>query len=225
MPFGKAGDDLSETSNQKQELPAQYPYVADDVLAVCKPRPGVWLDVGAGPGGLGLALAACSPESVIILLDPSKDALEKALAAADEQGFRARVVTVIGSAEDMPLPDACVDLVVSRGSVFFWQDRPQGIREAHRVLRPGGKAMIGGGLGRAYPARARREFIRRRRDGARKHGGDALRSFQEVRSRDTFQRWAKEAGLADFEVVGEPALPEDASDAPLGMWLRFQKKE
>ncbi len=85
--------------------------------------------------------------------------------------------------------------------------------------------MLGGGLGKTYPTWARREFIRRRREGVRKQGADAVRAFQEVRSRDAFRRWAEEAGLEDFEVVGEAALPEDDSNAGLGLWLIFQKKQ
>ena len=216
---------MSETANQKQELPAQYPYVADDVVALCKPRLGVWLDVGAGPGGLGLALAARSPGSVLVLLDPNGEALEKALAAADKQGLRSRLVTIIGSAEHMPLPAACVDLVVSRGSVFFWQDRTQGIREAFRVLRPGGEAMIGGGLGRAYPAWARHEFIRRQRESQQRKGPEAMRKFREARSRETFERLASEAGLSRFTVLGEGGLDADDPDTGVGIWLRFSKEE
>lgn len=206
---------------QKQELPAQYPYVVEDIVTLCRPRPGVWLDIGSGSGSLGLALAARSTESVVVLLDPRAEALERALVAASGQGLRSRVVAVIGSAEKMPLPDACVDLVVSRGSIFFWQDRAQGIREAYRVLRPGGEAMIGGGLGRGYPAWARAEFIRRQRESQRRKGPEAMRKFREARSRETFERLAREAGLSRFAVLGEGGLDEDAPDTGVGIWLRF----
>jgi len=47
----------------------------------------------------------------------------------------------------MPLPSESVDLVFSRGSIFFWDDPAQGLQEVYRVLRPGGEAMIGGGRG------------------------------------------------------------------------------
>jgi ubiquinone/menaquinone biosynthesis C-methylase UbiE len=216
---------MRDVEAQREEaLPSEYPYVAEDIVFLCKPRPGVWLDIGSGSGGLGLALAARSPETTLVLLDPRTDALEKALAAAGDQSLRSRIVTVIGSAEKMPLPDACVDLVVSRGSVFFWQDRTQGIREAFRVLRPGGEAMIGGGLGRSYPAWARTEFIRRQRESLRRKGPEAMRQFREARSRETFERLAREAGLAYFTVLGEGGLSEADPEAGIGVWLRFSKE-
>ncbi|MFW6107052.1 MAG: class I SAM-dependent methyltransferase [bacterium] len=211
-------------SGPGENLPSHYPYVAEDVISLCRPRAGVWLDVGAGPGGLGLALAARSPQSVVVLLDPSTDALGSALAAAGEQGLEPRTVTVVGRAEDMPLPDASVDLAVSRGSIFFWDDPVQGLNEVHRVLRPGGKAMVGGGLGAGYPAWARREFIRRRHEGVRKKGPEAVRRFRELREPQTFRRWAEDAGLADFQVEGEGGLPASDPRAGLGIWLRFGKE-
>jgi ubiquinone/menaquinone biosynthesis C-methylase UbiE len=136
----------------------------------------------------------------------------------------ARVVTLVGQAEAMPLPDACVDLAVSRGSIFFWDDPARGISEAHRVLRPGGQAMIGGGLGSAYPAWARREFIRRRHGGVQKRGPEAVRRFRHVREPATFRRWAEDAGLTDFQVLGEGGLPADDPRTGLGIWLRFGKE-
>jgi ubiquinone/menaquinone biosynthesis C-methylase UbiE len=209
---------------QEDALPSQYPYVADDVVALCNPRPGVWLDIGSGSGGLALALAARSPESVLVLLDPSADALGSALGAARDQGLEGRVVTVLGKVEAMPLPDACVDLAVSRGSIFFWDDPVQGLKQVHRVLRHGGTAMIGGGLGTGYPAWARREFIRRRHEGVRKNGPEAVRRFRELRDPETFRRWAQDAGLADFDVVGEGGMSADDPRAGLGIWLRFEKR-
>ena len=208
----------------EQKLPDYYECVARDVVEICSPREGVWVDLGCGEGPLAFALAELSG-SVLVLVDPNREALARAVSKARELGLSWRTVPVYGQAESLPLADDSVDLVVSRGSIFFWEDRPTGLREVYRVLRPGGKAMLGGGLGNTYPLWARREFIRRRREGARKQGGDALRSFQEVRSRDTFRHWAEEAGLASFEVVGEAALPEDDPNTGLGLWLIFEKEQ
>jgi len=213
-------------SSQKtqQELPNYYTCVARDVVETCTPREGVWMDLGCGDGPLAFALAELSG-SVLVLVDPNREALARALSKAAKLDLSRRTVAVRGQAESLPLADASVDLVVSRGSIFFWEDRSAGVREVYRVLRPGGKAMLGGGLGKTYPAWARQEFIRRRREGVRKQGGDAVRAFKEVRSQDAFRRWAEDAGIEDFEVVGEAALPEDDPNTGLGLWLIFEKEQ
>lgn len=208
----------------RQELPDYYTCVAHDVVEMCRPREGVWVDLGCGDGPLAFALAELSG-SVLVLADPNREALARALARAAELGLSRRTVAVYGQAESLPLADASVDLVVSRGSIFFWEDRPAGVREVYRVLRPGGRAMLGGGLGNTYPLWARREFIRRRRESVRKQGADAVRAFEEVRSRAVFQQWAEGAGLGDFQIIGEAALPEDDPDTGLGLWLIFEKKQ
>ena len=183
-----------------RELPDYYKCVARDVVRYCQPNEGVWVDLGCGAGPLALALARRT-ESVFVLVDPDREALCRALREADRSGLRTRFVPVVGIAESIPLADASVDLVVSRGSVFFWNDRPAGLREVCRILRPGAKAMIGGGLGSTYPCWARQEFIRRRWEGVRKQGPQAVRRFQEARSPHTFSAWAREAGLTNFEVI------------------------
>ena len=213
-------------SSQKtqQELPNYYTCVARDVVETCTPREGVWMDLGCGDGPLAFALAELSG-SVLVLVDPNREALARALSKAAKLDLSRRTVAVRGQAESLPLADGSVDLVVSRGSIFFWEDRSAGVREVYRVLRPGGKAMLGGGLGKTYPAWARQEFIRRRREGVRKQGGDAVRAFKEVRSQDAFRRWAEDAGIEDFKVVGEAGLPEDDPNTGLGLWLIFEKEQ
>jgi len=206
-------------------LPDYYPTVAEDVIAFCGDQGGrVWVDLGAGPGGLGLALLERIPESVMAMVDPNPDALRRAIEGAKERGILSRAIAVIGSAESMPLPDESVDVVVSRGSFYFWQDRAQGLREAWRVLRPGGRAMIGGGLGSSYPQWAREAFIRRQRQSQARKGQDAMREFREARSPDTFRRLAVEAGLPTFEVIGEGGQEPDAGNAGVGIWLRLTKE-
>ena len=210
---------MPERDRQKY-LPDQYATVAEDIIAHVGDRSGVWLDVGSGSGGLGLALAM-RHGGLTLLLDPSADSLRKALDAASERGLSARVTAVIGTAEDPPLPDASADVIVSRGSFFFWQNRAEGLRRLYRLLRPGGMAMIGGGLGSNYPAWAREEFIRRQRE--RMTDPAEREAFREARSPSTFERLAREAGLRDFEVIGEGGLDADDPDAGRGIWLRFGK--
>ena len=51
----------------------------------------------------------------------------------------------------LPFRDNSFDLVISRGSIFFWRDQSTALREIVRVLKPGGYAFIGGGYGRLLP--------------------------------------------------------------------------
>jgi SAM-dependent methyltransferase len=204
-------------------LPDYYPTVAEDVISFCGDQGGrVWVDLGTGPGGLGLALLEKVSKAAMVLMDPNADALGGALDAARQRDLGSRTVAVIGSAESIPLPNESVDVVVSRGSFYFWKDRTQGLREVWRVLRPGGRAMIGGGLGSSYPQWARQEFIRRRRESAK--SPKEARKFNEARSPETFRRLATEAGLPSFEVVGEGGLTADDPNTGIGIWLRFTKE-
>jgi len=206
-------------------LPDYYPTVAEDVIAFCGDQGDrVWVDLGTGPGGLGLALVEKVSGGTMVLMDPNADALRRALDAARRRGIASRAVAVIGSAESIPLPDESVDVVVSRGSLYFWKDRAQGLREIWRILRPGGRAMIGGGLGSAYPPWARQEFIRRRRESVAAKGPEAVREFAEARSPETFRHLAAEAGLPRFEVIGEGGLGADEPNTGIGIWLRFTKE-
>lgn len=215
----------SDADSKPVELPDHYGTVAEDVLAFCNGSGRrIWVDLGSGAAGLGLALLEKLPDSLIVLVDPDAGALRRGLDAGREGGVGGRVVAVVGSAECLPLPDESVDVVVSRGSFYFWQDRAQGLREVWRVLRPGGRAMIGGGLGRRYPQWARQEFIRRRRESVAAKGPEAVRKFVEARSPETFRRLAVEAGLPAFEVVGEGGLGPDEANTGIGIWLQMAKE-
>ncbi|MBS3735207.1 MAG: class I SAM-dependent methyltransferase [Phycisphaerae bacterium] len=208
-----------------ETLPDYYPTVAEDVIAFCGDKGGrVWVDLGAGPGGLGLALLEKVSDGAMVLMDPNADSLGRALDTARQRGVGSRTVAVIGSAESIPLPDESVDVVVSRGSFYFWGDRAQGLREVYRILRLGGRAMIGGGLGSGYPQWARQEFIRRRRESVAAKGAEAVCEFAEARSPETFRRLATEAGLPSFEVMGEGGLTADDPKTGIGIWLRFTKE-
>lgn len=228
VTFGQAAESprVNKTASTRSQLPDLYPYVATDILEYCRPRKGIWVDLGSGSGGVGLALAVAetrvASESTVVLVDPDAEALSQGLDKARSEGLGHRVVAVVGKAESMPLPDCSVDLVVSRGSIFFWDDPGKGVQEVYRVLRPGGEAMLGGGRGKHYPEWARREFSRRRH-GNMDPNSEATERFRKLRSPETFRQWAKQARLPDFKVIGQGGLSPDDPRAGKGIWLRFSK--
>ncbi|HRD25385.1 MAG: class I SAM-dependent methyltransferase [Methanoculleus sp.] len=123
-----------------------YPVIAEQVLAWSGIRDGLCLDLGSGPGLLSVALAEKSDLTVIALdADPAMARIAQETAA----GRTDRVAPVIGDVHRMPVRDDTASLIVSRGSLFFWEDRVQAFREIERVLRPGGVAFVGGSFGTA----------------------------------------------------------------------------
>ena len=134
------------------------------------------------------------------------------------------MVAIVGVAEAIPFPDNSVDLVVSRGSIFFWDDPAKGLKEVYRVLRPGCKAMIGGGAGSGYPRWAAEELIRRRKERFKKDGAEKWNRFIEIRRPEVMRGWAEAAGLPNFEVIGKGALSAEDPRTGQGVWLVFTKE-
>lgn len=195
------------------DLPDYYRTVAEDVLRYCEPSEGLWVDIGSGAGGVGLELARVSG-SAVVLVDPNADALRRVATKADRPSVRERVFVVAGHAENLPFREDAVDLVVSRGSIFFWNDPPEGLRQAYRILRPGARAMIGGGFGTSYPEWALEEFFRRRHSELKARGKEAIQAWNEPRRPEWLAAHAQAAGLE--ELLLQPTPP--------GLWLLFEKK-
>lgn len=204
----------SGSAQAQRELPDWFGPVAEDVLQYCRPKQGLWVDLGSSSGGLGFVLAQAS-KSTVLLIDPDAHALSNAIERVRVSGLTGRVVSITAVAEGIPLPDGSVDVVVSRGSIFFWKDPAQGLREVYRILRPGARALVGGGFGTSYPTWAYKEFFRRRHKDLEAEGGEAVRKWEESRRPEWLAAQARAAGI-------ETALIESV---PPGFWLLFEKEK
>lgn len=125
-----------------------YPVIAHQMLRKAGIDTGVCLDVGSGPAHLAIAIASLSSLTVFALdnAEPMCKIAESNIACYD---MERRVNVTRGDVNAIPFGDASIDLVVSRGSFFFWENLSQGFAECMRVLKPGGMACIGGGFGNA----------------------------------------------------------------------------
>ena len=96
------------------------------------------LDVGCGMGGPACHLARLTGAR-IRGLTPNATQLALARGLASEQGVSEHVAFDQGDAGALPYPDNAFDVVLFFESPCHFPDRPQFFREAHRVLKPGGR--------------------------------------------------------------------------------------
>ena len=93
------------------------------------------LDLGCGAGHLSFAMAPHVRS--VMAYDLAPRMLEVVTQAACERGF-ANITTRQGPVERPPVDDASFDWVCTRFSAHHWDDLGAALREARRVLKPGG---------------------------------------------------------------------------------------
>lgn len=96
------------------------------------------LDVGCGTGNA--SLAAARRGGVVTGLDPAPRLLDVARGRAARDGLGVRFVQ--GDAGAIPAEDASFECVLSVFAVIFATDPARAAAEMHRVLRPGGRAVL-----------------------------------------------------------------------------------
>jgi ubiquinone/menaquinone biosynthesis C-methylase UbiE len=107
-------------------------------------RPGEQvLDVGSG-GGIDTILAArrVGSEGRSIGLDILDEMCERARRHAAEAGVDGWTEFIQGEMEDIPLPDASVDVAISNGVLNLSARKSRALAEIYRVLAPGGRICI-----------------------------------------------------------------------------------
>jgi len=169
-----------------------------------------FLDAGCGDGALAYAAAIQGADVTGVDPDPAM------LAAARERATKVKLAAafVEGRVEQLPFPDASFDVVASVSVLCFVADAAGAVREMARVLRPGGRLVLGE-LGRWSVWAA----LRRVRGwlGSRTWRAARFRSSGELRA------LAEQAGLSVTTLRGAIYYPPMALFArllaPLDPWL------
>jgi arsenite methyltransferase len=134
------------SADEQGELPAEAVAASlgcGNPLAVAELRAGERvLDLGSG-GGIDVLLSArrVGPTGFAYGLDMTDEMLELARANAAKAGAT-NVEFIKGTIEDIPLPDAAVDVVISNCVINLSTDKPAVLAQMFRVLAPGGRIGI-----------------------------------------------------------------------------------
>ncbi|HEX2940714.1 MAG TPA: class I SAM-dependent methyltransferase [Rhodopila sp.] len=102
-------------------------------------RPARALDLGTGGGHVAYLMARHAGS--VTALDLSAEMLAAVAATARDRGL-GNIETTRAAAEQVPFADGSFDFLGCRYSAHHWRDVDAGLREAHRVLRPGAVAVF-----------------------------------------------------------------------------------
>lgn len=100
------------------------------------------LDVATGTGDLAVELARAAPQGHVIGLDPSTQMLSVADQKMAKLGLSERVSLIEGDAQQLPQANGEIDAATIAFGIRNVPDRPQGLRELARVVRPGGRIAV-----------------------------------------------------------------------------------
>ena len=103
---------------------------------------GLALEIGPGPGYLGLEWLKHTEGTQLKGLDISADMIAVAERNAKEYGLTSRVEYVRSNGNKMPFADSMFDAVFTNGSLHEWADPKNTLYEIWRVLKPGGRIFI-----------------------------------------------------------------------------------
>jgi demethylmenaquinone methyltransferase/2-methoxy-6-polyprenyl-1,4-benzoquinol methylase len=112
------------------------------VAATALPREGILLDVCTGTADMALEAARQFPDARIVGVDFSHPMIALGAAKIERARLADRVRLQAAPAEALPFPDDSFDAATVAFGLRNLPDRHRGLREMHRVLKPGGRAVI-----------------------------------------------------------------------------------
>ncbi|MEK7257972.1 MAG: methyltransferase domain-containing protein, partial [Bacteroidota bacterium] len=153
----------------------------DQALQLAKlDSPGLKVvDVGSGTGFTTQGIVKNIAATQVTCLDQSPHQMAKAKKKDDLQACHFH----LGDAENLPFEEGSFDRYVSAGSIEYWPQPERGIREAYRVVKPGGIALL---IGPLEPAGKFSRFV--------------AKTWMLFPPDKDYRAWFEQAGFEDVQV-------------------------
>jgi arsenite methyltransferase len=183
---------------EQDHLPITLPVLEKMHLA----GTGNVLDVGCGSGWLSRRIAKMVPQGRVVGMDISDEMVRVAQRNSADQS---NLQFVIGEVAKIPAEPNFFAHAISVESSYYWPDPAAGVKEIHRVLRPGGQAWI---------------LINYYRDNPNSHQWGALLAVPTHLL--SAEEWSELFRAAGFAHIAHEEIP-DRSPSPetyTGRWFR-----
>ena len=207
-------DSLAAASMNKaatQVLDPVYPYLARYIADTfgLKNYEGVGIDIGGGAGDLITALCKATRNIYWINADINPWYLPYVNKKAQNNNCIHRIAFMKADATDLPFKDDFADVITSRASFHFWDNMEKGFSEIKRVLKPGGKAIVGRGFPPNMPTDTARAI--------RKKQNHRITGYDPDKFAHDFEKIMKNLKIKDYKII----VPKPESTVQYGIWILF----
>jgi ubiquinone/menaquinone biosynthesis C-methylase UbiE len=128
------------TEGYVTEIVPTFTFYAKDALRIADVKRGERvLDVACGPGTLSFEAVALGAS--VSGIDFASNMIDALHARAKREGVTS-IDARVGDGMALPYEDGTFDVAFSMFGLIFFPDRDKGLREIHRALKPGGRALI-----------------------------------------------------------------------------------
>jgi len=206
---------LGMIKTSRKTLAPVYAPLAEQIVSDfdLSEKDGIGIDLGSGPGTLIVEL--CKRTRMHwINADINPNFFPNFYRQAEENGFGRRVSAIFADAHNLPFRDNYANIIVSRGSYHFWEDRVQAFGEIYRVLKPGAAAYIGRGFSRNLPIETAKKI--------RAKQGEKMKYDVEKKANELYNIM-KTLGIKDYRI--DIPKPPGSENINYGIWVEFRKTE
>ena len=204
---------LGMIRTSRRTLAPVYAPLAEQIVADfdLAEKDGIGIDLGSGPGTLIVEL--CKRTRMHwINADINPNYFVNFYRQAEEHGVGYRVSALFADAHSLPFRDNYADIIVSRGSYHFWEDKMRAFSEIYRVLKPGAAAYIGRGFSRDLPIETAKKI--------RAKQGKKMKYDVDKKANELYNIM-NELGVKDYRI--DIPKPPGSENVNYGIWVEFHK--